>query len=173
MKDQKSILFFLLKFIGLYIVLNTVYALWISSYNPAPDPMTKIVTFQVVSIISLMEDGVEEEEALNSPNVSMRRNGKTIVSVYEGCNGLNVMFVFLSFIVAYTGTLRKTILFCGAGLVLIYLSNLLRVGLLYFIAEYYPNNLYFFHKYLFTGLLYALIFLLWYFWVRKIWPEKT
>ncbi len=172
MKDQRAILFFLLKFIGLYIVLNTIYGLWIERYDPMPDPLTRIVTDQTAALLSLAEDNITVGEAVNSPFVPIRQDNKTVVSVFEGCNSLNVMIVFISFLVAYTGTLKKSLIFGGVGIALIYLFNLFRVGLLFFIAKYYPNNLYFFHKYLFTGLLYALVFFLWYFWVKRIWPEK-
>lgn len=173
MKDQKAILFFLLKFIGLYLVLNTSYSLWIAYYEPTPDPLTTIVTNQTVSLISIAEDNVTIGASTTTPHVPVLNDGKLVIRVFEGCNGLNVMIVFISFIVAFTGTLKKTVWFTLLGLVLIYIFNLFRVGLLYFIAKYYPHTLYFFHKYLFTGLLYALVFLLWYFWVSKVWPKKT
>jgi len=173
MQSQKTIILFLVKFIGLYIVLNTIYGFWIDSYSPLPDPLTKIVTHQTVAMISLMEEGVTVAEALGSPNVPVRQDGKTVVSVFEGCNSLNVIFVFLSFIVAFTGSPKKTVIYGIIGVALIYLLNLLRVGLLFFTAKYYPGNLYFFHKYLFTALLYVLVFFLWYIWVTKIWPRKT
>ena len=173
MKDQKAIIFFLLKFIGLYLVLNTSYSFWISHYEPQPDPLTKIVTHQTVAVISLMEDNVSVGDITPTPYVPVINNGKVIIRVFEGCNSLNVMIVFVSFVIAFTGTLKKTVVFCFAGLVLIYIVNLFRVGLLYFISKYYPNNLYFFHKYLFTGLIYAMVFLLWYFWVTRIWPKKA
>ena len=172
MKDQKAILFFLLKFIGLYIVLNTVYGFWIEYYAPLPDPLTKIVTHHTAGLLSLAQDNVTVGEVLDSPNVPLQQEGRTVVSVFEGCNSLNVMIVFVSFIVAFTGTLKKTITFGIIGIVLIYMFNLFRVGLLFYIARYWPNNLYFFHKYLFTGLLYAMVFFLWYLWVTRIWPKK-
>jgi exosortase family protein XrtF len=172
MKEQKAILLFLLKFIGLYLVLNTAYGFWISSYDPLPDPLTVSVTYQTVGLLSLAEDNVAVGERANSPSVPILQNGKSIVSVFEGCNSVNVMIVFVSFIVAFTGTLKKTVLFGLVGIVLIYIFNLFRVGMLFFIAKYYPHSLYFFHKYLFTGLLYVMVFFLWYFWVKKIWPKK-
>jgi exosortase family protein XrtF len=172
MQSQKAILFFLLKFIGLYLVLNTAYALWISRYEPMPDPLTIIVTQQTAALISISEDDISIGEAVNSSNVPVKQNGKTVISVFEGCNSLNVMIVFVSFIVAFTGTAKRTAFFALAGIVMIYLFNLLRVGLLFFIAKYYPGNLYFFHKYLFTGLLYMLVFVLWYFWVTRLWKVK-
>lgn len=172
MKEQKAILFFLLKFIGLYLVLNTAYGLWIFSYDPLPDPLTVTVTHHTVGLISLAEGDIAVGVRPNSPSVPILQNGKSVVSVFEGCNSMNVMIVFVSFIVAYTGTWKKTVLFGLAGLLLIYIFNLFRVGMLFFIAKYYPDSLYFFHKYLFTGLLYMMVFILWYFWVKKIWPKK-
>ncbi|HMJ67979.1 MAG TPA: exosortase family protein XrtF [Cyclobacteriaceae bacterium] len=172
MKEQKAILFFLLKFIGLYLVLNTIYGLWISEHDPLPDPLTRIVAHQAAAMVSLTEDNITIGVGVRSGNVPIQQNGKTIVSVFEGCNGLNVMIVFVSFIAAFTGTWKKTLLFGLAGIALIYISNLFRVSLLFYISKYYPNNLYFFHKYLFTALLYVLVFFLWYFWVKKIWPKK-
>lgn len=172
MKDQKAILFFLLKFIGLYIVLNTAYGLWIEHYDPLPDPLTMIVTKQSAALISITEENISIGEDTRFPTVPVRQNGDTVISVFEGCNSLNVMIVFISFVTAFTGTWKKSLVFGAIGIVLIYLANLLRVGLLFFIAKYYPDNLYFFHKYLFTGLLYVLVFFLWYLWVRKVWPEK-
>ena len=173
MKDQKTIILFLLKFVGFYIVFNTVYALWTSSYKPMPDPMTTLVTHNSVLLISVAEKSVVVGEPVNNPNVPVIDNGTTIIEVFEGCNGLNVMIVFLSFVIAFTGTFKKTLWFAVLGLLLIYIANLFRVSLLYFVSKYYHDSLYFFHKYLFTGLLYILVFVLWYFWVTKIWPKKA
>ncbi len=172
MQSQKAIVLFLVKFIGSYILLNTLYGLWIAHYEPLPDPITRLVTNQTATLISMVEDNITVGEAIGSPNVPICQNAKTIVSVFEGCNSINVMIVFVSFVVAFTGTWKKSVIFSAIGLALIYVFNLLRVGLLFFIAKYYHDSLYFFHKYLFTGLLYALIFLLWFYWVKKLWPAK-
>lgn len=173
MKEQKAILLFLVKFIGLYLALNTGYGLWISYYDPSPDPLTRIVTHHTIALVSLVEDNISAIERVNSPSVPICQNGEAVVSVFEGCNSMNVMIVFVAFIAAYTGTWKKTLWFGLSGIVVIYAFNLFRVGMLFFIAKYYPNNLYFFHKYLFTALLYVLVFFLWYLWVKKIWPKKS
>jgi hypothetical protein len=46
--------------------------------------------------------------------------------------------------------------------------NLLRILLLYEVALHFPENLYFFHKFFFTGIIYLLVFILWYFWVNEV-----
>ncbi len=173
MKDQKAVLVFLVKFVGLYLLLNTAYALWIARYEPTADPLTKLVTDQTVVILNWLETGVTVGESFRSAHVPILQDNKTIVSVFEGCNSVNVIIVFLSFIVAFAGSWPKTTLFVLAGAIVVYLGNLVRVVLLFFVAKYYPNNLYFFHKYLFTAVLYAVVFILWFIWVKKLWPSKT
>lgn len=173
MKGQKAILIFLVKFVGLYLVLNTAYAFWADRYKPEADPLTRVVTHQTTTILNWFEDGVSVGESFNSANVPIRQDNRTIVSVFEGCNSINVIVVFLSFVIAFAGSWTKTSVFIVLGAMLIYLCNLGRVVLLFFVAKYYPNNLYFFHKYLFTAVLYGVVFILWFIWVKKIWPSQS
>lgn len=51
------------------------------------------------------------------------------------------------------------------GILIIHLINLGRIYLLFLVALYRPNYLYFTHKYFFTGIIYIAIFALWYIWI--------
>ena len=164
---EKSIIIFLVKFIGLYLVLNTLYGLWIESYRPAADPLTGIVTVQSAWIVSIFEPGISVLPA-RGPNFPVAQNDDVVISVFEGCNGLNVMIVFLSFVVAFSGKWKETTVFSLAGIVVIYLLNLVRVSSLFFVAKYYPQGLYFFHKFAFTGGLYVIVFLMWFVWIQRV-----
>lgn len=101
------------------------------------------------------------------PTTALVYEGKSILEVYEGCNGLNIMIIFVAFIVAFGPLNRSTLWFVPAGLMIIHVMNLLRIGLLFFVAKDLPDMMYFTHKYLFTASLYIVIFALWWFWVRK------
>ena len=57
--------------------------------------------------------------------------------------------------------------FIPLGLLVIHLVNLARISLLYFVSIRYPRYMYFAHKYFFTAVLYAAVFMLWVWWVRK------
>jgi exosortase/archaeosortase family protein len=57
--------------------------------------------------------------------------------------------------------------FVPTGLLIIHVVNLARIGLLFFVAEYQPDFMYFTHKYFFTAILYIIIFLLWMIWVKR------
>lgn len=86
--------------------------------------------------------------------------------MYEGCNGVNVVIIFVAFVIAF-GPLRiVTLWFLTGGIVLIYLVNLARIWFLFFVSLELPNYLYFTHKYLFTGMIFLVVFVLWILWVR-------
>jgi exosortase family protein XrtF len=164
---NKTIILFIVKFIGFYLLLNTIYGFWYESFNPVADPLTRVVTHQCANVISWVEPGVKAEPYPRGPEVSVKQDDKVVINVFEGCNGVNVMIVFLSFVVAFSGTWKSTIAFSAAGIGVIYLANLGRVITLFFIAKYYPQSLYFFHKYLFTAGLYLFVFVMWYLWIEK------
>jgi exosortase family protein XrtF len=170
MKDilikYKPALRFLGIFVGLYLLLNTFYGLWIQHYYPQVDPFTVSIAKQVAALLTLFGQEFSANAEIASANVALWLNNQVVVYVFEGCNGINVMIVYLSFLVAYKGRTRQFLLFFFGGLTLIYLLNLVRVGLLAEVALFYPEQLYFFHKYLFTGFIYAVVFVLWYYWVK-------
>ncbi len=102
------------------------------------------------------------------PNASLMLDGSVVVNVYEGCNAINVSILFIAFLFAYKGSFKKTFVFSVVGLISIYLFNLLRVGGLFLVALYFPNHLYLMHKFVFTGIIYAFVFGLWFIWVSKV-----
>lgn len=166
--EYNSVLKFLAKFLGLYVILNVAYGLMIEFYSPGYDPFTWLVTKQVVIVLALIEPTVTMMTIAGSASIKVLKDTKTVISVYEGCNGINVMIVYVSFLFSFTGPVKKTMKFLLAGIVIIYVMNLLRVILLYEVALYFPHNLYFFHKYFFTGIIYAVVFVLWYIWIKEV-----
>lgn len=168
LSDNRQAIYFLLVFAGLYVALNSLYGLYITSWSPDPDPVTQLVTRQVSFVLSLFDPGIHAVGVPGSGNVAIDNNTHRVLLVFEGCNGLNVMIVFLCFLAAFRSNIRATLMFAGIGMLIIYGMNLGRVTALYFIAEKFPAYLYFFHKYLLTGLLYVVVFGLWIIWVNRI-----
>jgi exosortase family protein XrtF len=159
---------FLLIFVVVYLTGNVIYGIWIEQMKPRPDQMTIIVTNQTVFFLKLMDEPVAALVSQVGPTVSVVRDGwGTAIRVFEGCNGINVMIVFIAFLVAFGGNWKSVTLFTVAGLVIIHIANLLRIGLLYYTAVNRPQFFYYFHKYFFTGILYSMVFILWYLWVNR------
>lgn len=172
-KEYKHAILFLVKYLAIYLVMNTAYSFYVNSYLPGPDPITRTVTTQVAGLLSLFDATVNMSVSEKSKNVPVNRGERTIVEVYEGCNGINVMVVYVAFVMAFKGPWKITLLFALFGLLIIHIVNLLRVMGLYEVALFFPDKLYFFHKYFFTGVIYLIVFVLWYFWVNKIkWLQK-
>lgn len=166
-KEFKPTIFFLVKFLGIYLVGNLLYGLYVTSYEPQPDPVTRWVTDQTSWVLSHTGWPTETVYHTARPTTSILYNKKAIVSVYEGCNGLNVMIIFLAFLVSL-GPYRKSLIwFSVIGLLIVHLSNIFRIGFLFLVTIYLPDFLYFTHKYLFTAMIYAIVFVMWIFWVKK------
>lgn len=174
-KEFKPTIFFLVKFVGLYLVGNLLYGWYVTHYEPKPDPVTHVVARQTAGILSFCGWPVTIYDYKEIPTTSLLYEGRSILAVYEGCNGLNTAIIFAAFIIAFGPVSRAWAWFIPLGLLIIHSMNLARIAMLFFVSEYLPNAMYFVHKYLFTAILYAIIFILWVWWVRRfsVWKEKT
>lgn len=165
--EFKPAITFLVKFLVLYFLLNLIYGLYVESFDQA-DRITYWVTRQSAGVIGRFAKGVEVEPDAIKSTVRINNNLTTILSVYEGCNGVNVMIIFLSFLIAFPGRQRNIWWFTPLGILLIHFFNVARIVFLYWVAVSLPNLFYFTHKYLFTGFIYLVVFILWYLWVVKL-----
>lgn len=166
LKEFKPTILFLLRFVGLYFFGNLVYGILVSSYGSQPDPITIAVTDQSATVLSVFYDGVSTHPSSGKPTCYVLDGDRQIIAVYEGCNGVNVIIIFVSFLLAF-GPYKSTVLwFLPMGIIAIHLTNLARLVLLYFVSLRLPDYLYFTHKYLFTGFIYVIVLILWVWWVR-------
>lgn len=166
LKENRTTLLFLLKFGILFGGLSAAYSAWIDTYNEVPDPMTRWVSGQTVRVMKLFQLDVREELTTNEVSTSILLDGQTSIRVFEGCNGIAVFILFLSFIWAFDSR-WKTLIYSVLGVGLIHLTNLIRLSGLTVISVYRPEMMYFTHKYLFTLIIYAVVFGVWVLFVRQ------
>lgn len=166
-KEFRPTIVFLLKFVVLYLVGNLLYGLYITSFEPRPDPVTHLVSEQTGIILNVCGYAVDVEDRTNRPTTDLNYLGKAQLSIYEGCNGINVMVIFVAFLLAFGPISRPLLWFIPLGLLIIHFANLCRILLLFFVAEYMPKAMYFTHKYFFTAILYVVIFALWFWWIKR------
>ena len=167
-QEYREAIIFLIKYVVLYVVLNTAYAYYIDYYLPNADPLTVVVTRHTEGLLSFVDPSVGSHLVAGSQNVPVTQSGRTVMSVYEGCNSINVMIVFVAFIIAFKGPFKLFLRYLVLGLLGVYLINLLRLIGLYGVSLYFPDAFYFFHKFFFTGVIYLVVFAIWYFWVAGI-----
>jgi exosortase family protein XrtF len=135
--------------------------------------MTYLVAHQSAWILNNVF-GYEVIPVLNSegPTVFLKVGEYVVLNIYEGCNGINVLIVFSAFIVAFNGNTRKLLWFIPFGILIIYASNLLRLVFLYWTAMNFQSYFYYVHKYVFTSIIYAVVFVLWLIWVYQLNDKK-
>ncbi len=166
LKDFKPVVFFLLRFLAIYLVGNLSYGLFVTYFEPGVDPITYNVTKQISWVLNVFGNETFVTTDPNKHVADLKTPVQTALSIYEGCNGVNVWIIFAAFLFAMGPVNKKIFYFLLWGTIAIHISNLLRIGLLFFVSFYLPNFWYFTHKYLFTAFIYLIVFALWIMWVR-------
>ncbi len=171
----KSVIRFLVLFLGTYVVLSLFYNAYLhfgKSERYYPDPITHLVAKQTSVLTSGF--GYQAEITPHPEEASMKLiiNGQYLARIVEGCNALSVMALFAAFIVAFHQKWKPTLLYIFVGAVLIYCANLFRIVLLAITLYEYPQYEEILHGVVFPAIIYGMVFLLWVLWVRRI-PAKT
>ncbi len=172
----KPTIYFLLKFFAIYIIGSSLYGYFISQYDLKNelDPATRWVTYQcaaTANVVGYESEVLEDQHLIDQSEAeqtydTLWLDAQQAVSVEEGCNGINIMILFIAFVVGFGGRIKNMLIFIPAGLFFIHLANLGRLMLLSILnVEFDGRGFHFFHKYGFTAVLYVAILILWYFWV--------
>ncbi len=170
LKEYKPFLLFLAKFFLSYLVLATVYQVYLSQFDKdkfETDGFTNLVSRQVVQTLHFVDDEVFSEPNLTEASVNVFYKQKWVVRIIEGCNALSVIVLFISFIIAFSGNWKPTVLFILSGCVLIHLFNVFRIASLCLAIYHLPAYSKFLHDVVFPLVIYGLVFILWIVWVNK------
>jgi exosortase family protein XrtF len=167
-KENLPAIKFLGIFLGVYLVGNILYGFYIEHSYPTVDLITEWVSAQSSRLINLFGYATKSILSDISPLTLMQENGKTVLRVYEGCNGINVMIVFIAFILSFRGVSKSGAVFIAIGIVIIHIANLFRIAMLFWVAKHYQSYFYYVHKYIFTAALYVIVLTLWWIWVVRV-----
>jgi len=163
-KENRKVLFFLLRFLGAFGSLRLLYAFWVDSFGKEADSFSWFVGRNLQFLFGA--DNLQLEQLFGHAAIAINFHGNSSVSLFEGCNGLSVMILFFSFLFAFGGSWKKAVWFAPSGVLIIHLFNLGRLSLLVLLVRENEVLFHFMHKYLFTLIIYMVVFLLWVFWIR-------
>lgn len=175
-RKYKSVLLFILTFLGVYLVLSFLYVQYLNvDFSEAhyPDYITHCVAEQSqwlveeIGYTSLIEP--HDQEA----SMKLFVEDVFVARVVEGCNAISVIILFVSFVLAFFQGWFKTFSFIILGLVLIYGINILRIALLSIGLYAYPEYKTVLHDIVFPGIIYGLVVFLWIFWVSRFKKQKS
>ena len=165
---NKPFLLFLATFFLSYIVLTFLYQRFLIGFEENKiDPITRMVSENTQQVLQLFNTGSSIEERGAHPYIKLFYNHRYVARIVEGCNAISVIILFISFVIAFSGRLKPTVLFIFGGSLLIYGLNILRIAALSALIFYFPKQESFLHKVLFPLCIYGVVFVLWLIWVQK------
>jgi exosortase family protein XrtF len=169
-KEYKPFLLFLAKFFLSYLLLTSVYQFYLSQFDSSKfqtDGFTSIVAQQTVKVLTLFDHEAHSVPNVSEASVNIIYKQKWVVRIIEGCNVLSVIVLFISFVIAFSGKWKQTILFLLAGSTLIHFFNVVRIASLCLAIYHLPAYSKFLHDVIFPLVIYGLVFILWIVWVNK------
>jgi exosortase family protein XrtF len=174
----KPFILFLGKFLLTYLLLTFLYQSYLSQFDTKKlevDGFTQVVANQTEDLMLLFNCDVKTTPNSKEPAINIAYNQRPMARIIEGCNAVSVIILFISFIIAFSGTFKSTLLFLISGSIFIHILNVIRIALLCVLLYYFPKQQHFLHGVLFPLFIYGVVFLLWVIWVNKFskYAKKT
>lgn len=175
---MNNITSFLVKSVILYIIWQGLSIVWIQQPD-GPNEQLVTLTGQVIEFIltkagyhsSCQWGTLPPDEnlyvAMSKKALIISLNGTDAVALAPGCSGLELMALFLGFIIAYPGKALYKIVFGCIGIFGIFITNIARVIALAINITFSYESFEINHQYSYNFVMYGLVFLLWMWWVNK------
>ena len=178
-KIPKQIRLFLGKAFLLFVVWKIIYNVFLYDAKYLDRALTAHVGNASVTLINslgAMNGFVSKREMTDNDNLGILKdevsviyhNDKVVLNIANVCNGLELMVLYIGFIICMPSTFFRKFLYIILGLIVLDAINIIRcVGLIY-LREYYAIYFQFAHHYLFNAMVYTGTFIMWILYSRKI-----
>lgn len=151
------------RFVARYVVILSV-GFFVLALRPVNDhvvnPYTTFVAQESGVVLKLFGESVTVRgQVLASPRFS--------VAIYNGCNGLEAMLIFISGVVAFPASWRHKLLGIALGFVAIQIVNVIRVVSLFYIGVFKPAWFSVSHVFVWQTIIILFGVVLWLLWVQR------
>ena len=151
------------RFVGIYSLVLSVSFLVLAS-KPVNDrivnPYTTLVAHEARLVLNLFGEGATvSKQVLASPRFS--------VAIFNGCNGLEAILVFVCGVVAFPAPWRRKLTGILLGFLAIQVFNVVRVVSLFYIGALRPQWFSVSHVFVWQSLVILFGVVLWLVWVRR------
>ncbi|MFY0626283.1 MAG: archaeosortase/exosortase family protein [Reichenbachiella sp.] len=163
MKIDKKVLIktFLIKAAIVFVVWQIAYHGFIKPNETIDNTLTEWVTASSVFGLTLL--GFDSSSIDNVIYINEIQS----VKVANGCNGLELVALFLGFLICFPGNLKSKIVYGIFGSIAIELINILREITLALNYNYFRATFDINHKYTYALLVYAFVFIVWKHWIER------
>jgi exosortase H (IPTLxxWG-CTERM-specific) len=150
------------RFVGRYLLILGV-GFGVLALRPVNDavvnPYTTFVARESCVVLNVLGEGATVKgQVLGSRRFS--------VSIFNGCNGLEAILIFVSGVLAFPASWQKRLLGVAGGFVAIQLFNILRIVTLYYTGVYRPDWFSTAHVFIWQSLVILFAVVLWLLWLR-------
>lgn len=167
---NKFILRFFIRLFLLVTIWFFIYGLLLAPNRIIDRPLTNLIAATVtkcINIVNPMNAPVSWIEVPEKGGSHLIQNGVKAFGIWDACNAIDLMFIYVGIIVLLPYPVKRKLIFSVGGVVAIILANIIRVFSLFFIFRYYKIAFDFSHHYLFTFMMYILIFYCWILYTKK------
>jgi exosortase/archaeosortase family protein len=172
---NRSILYFFLKLLALVSAWFVFYNLILKPGRTIDRPLTNFITNAAANVINRVSPNTPSlswyEEPVHKDKNFLIKQDKRVLGIHDACNGIDLMFIYIGIIVLLPYSARRKFFFGIGGIAAIILANIIRVCSLYYIYRYHTAAFDVSHHYVFTILMYVLIFYGWLLFIKKDKPN--
>ncbi len=158
-KIPKPIRVFLLRALIIFVAWKSIYILGLQPGRILDRPLTDVTSHLTAVIYAKLSGG--DVISVNGEKDIIYVNGRRMLSVMDGCNGLELFVVYIGFLLCMPAGRKKFWMYTILGVAAIFILNILRcVGLTWLVCMHkqYAD---FAHHYLFKLIIYGFIFYCW------------
>lgn len=163
-----------------FVIWKIIYSFFLFNSNSIDNLLTNHVgtsSVQILNNLTSMSGFIEKEEIyseilggeiIEHNSSAIYHNNYKVLNIAHACNGLELLVLYIGFIVCMPSNLKRKVLYIVIGVILLDIVNILRcVGLIY-LREYFHAYFQFAHHYVFKVIVYSSTFILWIVYARKI-----
>jgi len=144
---------------------GSVYAAWQLIYDLVVLPDGRLDTWLSFTGVKLAAAGLTflgwEIETADRFIACVGNRG---VEIQNGCNGMDLLGLYAGFIIAYSGDMKKRVMFIIGGIGLIFIANVFRIAFFALSNLYFPQYWEPVHYYSSFVFFYPIVLTLWYLW---------
>jgi exosortase H (IPTLxxWG-CTERM-specific) len=150
---------FVVRYVLLLVGLFAVMA-WRPVNDHVVDPYTTFVAHEAAVVLKALGEQVRVHgQVLSSPRFA--------VTIYNGCNGLEAILVFVAGVLAFPAPWRARLLGVVVGFVAVQVLNVVRVVSLYYVGVWRPDWFTTAHVLVWQTVVILFAVVLWLFWVQR------
>ena len=165
-KENRPLIVFIIKALSLYLFFISVNALQ-KTTGILDTPLRHLEAISCDFLLEISGFNVSWKDSVYSSTYLMI-DGKKLLGIANSCNGLVLLEIFMGFIIICPGKLKNKAWYIPAGLLTILIVNIIRIYSLALIQMFAPEYLEFNHHYVFSTLVYGIIFLFWMIYINKV-----